>query len=121
MTRPNIGMDYAVLDCPDPAALANFYVQVLEWKSVRDEDDWHVIEGPGGERLAFQLAPDFVPVDWPTSGVGIHLDLFVDSLDPAEAWVISLGAQRVTDIPEHQTFRVYRDPVGHFFCLCLRD
>ena len=32
MTRPNIGMDYAVLDCPDPAALANFYVQVLEWK-----------------------------------------------------------------------------------------
>lgn len=48
MTRPNIGMDYAVLDCPDPAALANFYVQVLEWKSVRDEDDWHVIEGPGG-------------------------------------------------------------------------
>ena len=108
MRRPNIGMDYTVLDCPDPAALANFYVQVLEWKSVRDEDDWHVIEGPGGGRLAFQLAPDFVPVDWPTSGVGIHLDLFV-------------GAQRVTDIPEHQTFRVYRDPVGHFFCLCLRD
>ncbi len=35
--------------------------------------------------------------------------------------MISLGAQRVTDIPEHQTFRVYRDPVGHFFCLCLRD
>lgn len=60
-------------------------------------------------------------MDWPTSGVGIHLDLFVDSLEPAEAWVISLGAQRVTDIPEHQTFRVYRDPVGHFFCLCLRD
>ncbi|AGT93772.1 hypothetical protein O5Y_19720 [Rhodococcus erythropolis CCM2595] len=121
MTRPNIGMDYAVLDCPDPAALANFYVQVLDWKSVRDEDDWHVIEGPAGERLAFQLAPDFVPVDWPTSSVGIHLDLLVDSLDPAEAWVISLGAQRVTGIPEHQTFRVYRDPVGHHFCLCLRD
>ena len=79
MTRPNIGMDYTVLDCPDPAALASFYVQVLEWKSVRDEDDWHV------------------------------------------AWVTNLGAQRVTDIPEHQTFRVYRDPVGHYFCLCLRD
>ena len=54
MTRPNIGMDYAVLDCPDPAALANFYVQVLEWKSVRDEDDWHVIEGPrrGAARIS---------------------------------------------------------------------
>ena len=119
--RPEIGMDYTVLDCPDPTALARFYAQVLGWRIVRAEDDWHVIEGPPGQRLAFQLAPGFVPVDWPKVGVGIHLDLLVEAFDPAEEWVLSLGSQRVDGIAEHPTFRVYRDPVGHHFCLCLRD
>ncbi|MFD4181839.1 VOC family protein [Rhodococcus sp. NPDC058514] len=120
MTRPDIGMDYTVLDCPDPRALAGFYGAVLGWRVARSDEDWVVLQGPGAVRLAFQLAPDFVPVDWPAQGVRVHLDLLVDDLDVAERWVVGLGAQRVEGPREHPSFTVFRDPVGHYFCLCRR-
>jgi Glyoxalase-like domain len=48
----------------------------------------------------------------------MHLDVIVDDLDAAEAAVTELGATR----HEHQpstSFRVFLDPAGHPFCLCL--
>ncbi|CRK50472.1 conserved hypothetical protein [Rhodococcus sp. RD6.2] len=121
MTRPAIDVDYTVLDCPDPAALAGFYRKVLGWELVRAEGDWAVLQGPGDLRLAFQLAPDFVPVRWPAEGVKVHLDFVVDDMDAAERWVLGAGAELVEGGENHPTFRVYRDPVGHHFCLCVRD
>lgn len=121
MQRPDIGLDYTVLDCPDPAVLASFYCEVLGWRIIRAEDDWYVIAGPAEQRLAFQLAPDFKPMNWPNVGVGTHIDLIVDSLDTAEEWVVDLGATRISGIPDQPSFRVYRDPAGHHFCLCLCD
>jgi predicted enzyme related to lactoylglutathione lyase len=121
MTRPAIEFDYAVLDCPDPIALARFYAQMLGWEVVRSDEDWAVAQGPGGLRLAFQLAPDFEPVDWPTEGVHAHLDFVVDDFADAERWVVGLGADLVDDSVEHPGFRVFRDPAGHYFCLCRRD
>jgi predicted enzyme related to lactoylglutathione lyase len=121
MTRPAIELDYPVLDCPDPIALAQFYAQVLGWEIVRAEDDWAVAQGTSGQRLAFQLAPDFEPVDWPAESVHSHLDFIVDDHDAAESWVVGLGAELVDDAIEHPGFRVFRDPAGHYFCLCLRD
>jgi len=47
-----------------------------------------------------------------------HLDVMVDDLDEAEAAVIALGATK----HEHQpgeTFRVFLDPAGHPFCICV--
>jgi Glyoxalase-like domain len=35
----------------------------------------------------------------------------------AERKVLALGATRVPDADEDDAFRVYRDPVGHPFCL----
>lgn len=121
MTRPTIDVDYPVLDCPNPEALASFYGDVLGWRLVRSDDDWSVLQGPGELRLAFQLAPDFVPVDWPREGVKVHLDFVVDDMDAAERWVIDRGAALVEGGDGHPTFRVYRDPVGHLFCLCVRN
>ncbi|MFD4292836.1 VOC family protein [Rhodococcus sp. NPDC058532] len=120
MTRPAIAVDYTVLDCPDPAALAGFYRDVLGWRLTRSEDDWVILQGPGELRLAFQQAHDFTPVDWPAHGIRMHLDLIVDDMDAAERWVLGLGAQLVEGDADHPTFRVYRDPVGHLFCLCRR-
>jgi hypothetical protein len=94
---------------------------VLGWEVVRAEDDWAVAQGSSGQRLAFQLAPDFEPVDWPTEGVHSHLDFIVDDHHAAESWVVGLGAELVDDAIEHPGFRVFRDPAGHYFCLCLRD
>jgi hypothetical protein len=48
----------------------------------------------------------------------MHLDVIVDDLDEAEAAVLELGATKA----EHQpgtTFRVFLDPAGHPFCLCI--
>ncbi|GAA4479559.1 VOC family protein [Rhodococcus olei] len=121
MTRPAIDLDYPVLDCPDPAALAGFYRDVLGWEIVLVEDDWAVLQGPGALRLAFQLAPDFTPVRWPADGVKVHLDFLVDDLDASQRWVVAQGAHLVEGGETHPTFRVFRDPVGHHFCLCIRN
>ncbi|MBM7413993.1 MULTISPECIES: VOC family protein [Nocardiaceae] len=121
MTRPTIDMDYTVLDCPDPVALGRFYTALLGWKVVQDDPDWTVIEGTGGSRLAFQKAPDFVPLYWPREGIRIHLDLVVDDMEAAQAFAVEQGARVLDEDGEHPGFRVLQDPVGHLFCLCRRD
>lgn len=114
-----------VLDCREHRAVAEFYSAVLEVPIARDEDDWVQLErlgGPGGVDLAFQLAPGHVPPTWPGDEhpQQFHLDLDVPDLDIAEAQILALGARK----HDHQpgtTFRVYLDPAGHPFCLCLQD
>lgn len=119
MNAPVIAVDYTVLDCPDPAALARFYSTILGWEPVRDDGDWVVVHGPGELRLAFQKAPEFTPVDWPNDGIKIHLDFVVDEMERARDFVVEAGATLIDDA--HESFWVYRDPVGHIFCLCKRD
>jgi len=112
---PRLGA--VVLDCPDPRALAGFYARLLDWAPARDEDDWARVEGPGGQELAFQLAPDYRPPTWPAPERPqmFHLDLLVGDLDAAHDRAVELGA---TLLDRQPTFRVYADPAGHPFCLC---
>jgi hypothetical protein len=109
-----------VLDCPDPAVLATFYGALLDWK-VETSADWADIKSPDGiQGMSFQQVAQFVPPKWPTQDPPqqMHLDVIVDDLDAAEQAVLQLGATK----HEHQpgkTFRVYLDPAGHPFCLCV--
>jgi catechol 2,3-dioxygenase-like lactoylglutathione lyase family enzyme len=109
------------LDCREPRKVAEFYSAVLGVPVARDEPDWVQLEtGPAGAPLAFQLAPDHEPPQWPSAEhpQQMHLDLDVPDLDAAEEAVLALGARK----HEHQpgkTFRVFLDPAGHPFCLCL--
>jgi predicted enzyme related to lactoylglutathione lyase len=108
-----------VLDCPDPAALAKFYGAVLEW-DVDISSDWADIRAEHGQSISFQQVEDYTPPTWPTQEKPqqMHLDLMVDDLDAAEAEVLALGATKA----EHQpgtSFRVFLDPAGHPFCLCV--
>lgn len=113
-----------VLDCPEPRLLADFYGALLGWRLVRDEEDWAEVRPPSGPGLAFQLAPDHVAPTWPDTTVPqqVHLDVEVGDVEAAEAAVLALGATStgIPDPAEHPgtTFRVYRDPAGHPFCLC---
>ncbi|MFI7414885.1 VOC family protein [Streptomyces sp. NPDC049627] len=108
-----------VLDCPDPRALAGFYARVLGG-SVEGDGDWVDLKVPGGQALAFQAAPGFVPPKWPAPDHSqqFHLDLTVEDLDAAEAEVLALGAKPLDNEDRSRTFRVYADPAGHPFCLC---
>ena len=108
-----------VIDCPDPGALARFYGAMLDWKA-DVSPDWAEIRGEHGQCISFQQVEAYTPPRWPGQEVPqqMHLDVIVDDLDAAEAAVLDLGAAR----HEHQpgtSFRVFLDPAGHPFCLCL--
>jgi hypothetical protein len=108
-----------VIDCPDPQTLGTFYGTLLDWK-VEVEPDWVEIRADNGQCICFQPVADYTPPVWPGQDVPqqMHIDVVVDDLDKAEAAVLELGATR----HEHQpgtTFRVFLDPAGHPFCLCL--
>jgi catechol 2,3-dioxygenase-like lactoylglutathione lyase family enzyme len=107
-----------VIDCPDPQALASFYEALLGMIRIQDGSSWVVIgDAPDRPGIAFQAAPGYTPPPWPSqsSEQQMHLDVRVEDLNTAEAAVVALGAERLGD--EAGNFRVFRDPVGHPFCL----
>ncbi|ARF55632.1 VOC family protein [Streptomyces gilvosporeus] len=121
-----IELGVTVLDCPDPRALAAFYAEMLGWRVAEDEDDeeWVEVEGPRGRTLAFQrVAEGYRPPSWPGQErpQQLHLDFDVRpaDIDEAEAKVIRLGAKLVQPDDGIRDFRVYLDPAGHPFCLCM--
>lgn len=124
MARSVPGMPIAqfpsfVLDCPDPAALATFYGALLDWK-VNASSDWGEIRSDNGQCICFQPVEDYTPPRWPGQEVPqqMHLDVMVEDLDAGEKAVLELGATK----HDHQpgtTFRVFLDPAGHPFCLCV--
>ncbi|MFF4954394.1 VOC family protein [Streptomyces chattanoogensis] len=121
-----IELGVTVLDCPDPWALAGFYAEMLGWRvEGGDEEDWVEVVGPGGRALAFQqVAGEYRRPDWPGQDQPqqLHLDFDVRTadIDEAEAKVIRLGARLVQPDDGKRDFRVYLDPAGHPFCLCMK-
>lgn len=108
-----------VIDCPDPRALATFYGAMLDWK-LDASSDWADIRAENGQCISFQQVQAYTPPEWPSQQVPqqMHLDVIVDDLDIGEAAVLELGATK----HEHQpgeSFRVFLDPAGHPFCLCV--
>lgn len=108
-----------VIDCPDAAALAAFYGTLLDWK-VESSSDWAHARADSGQDIGFQQVQDYTPPQWPGQDrpQQMHVDVMVDDLDEAEAAVLELGATKA----EHQpgtSFRVFLDPAGHPFCVCI--
>ena len=108
-----------VLDCPDPRALATFYGTMLDWK-VEHSDDWADVKADFGMCLSFQQVEGYSAPEWPGQErpQQMHLDVIVDDLDSGEAAVVELGATKAEHQPG-ETFRVFLDPAGHPFCLCV--
>jgi predicted enzyme related to lactoylglutathione lyase len=108
-----------VIDCPDPGALATFYGALLDW-SVDLSSDWAEVRADYGQCISFQQVQGYTRPDWPTQDLPqqMHLDVVVDDLDAAEEAVLGLGATKHSYQPG-STFRVFLDPAGHPFCLCL--
>lgn len=109
-----------VLDCPDPIVMAEFYGAVLGWAPRPDPDGTWARISSGDHVIHFQRVDGFRAPEWPGQDrpQQIHLDVDVDDLDEAEGAVLALGARK----HDHQpgtSFRVFLDPAGHPFCLCL--
>lgn len=108
-----------VIDCPDAHALASFYGALLDWQ-VSGDADWAEVRADYGMCICFQRVDDFRAPAWPGQEVPqqMHVDVVVDDLEAAEQAVVGLGARRHEHQPG-QKFRVFLDPAGHPFCLCL--
>jgi catechol 2,3-dioxygenase-like lactoylglutathione lyase family enzyme len=129
--RPRL--DLVVLDCPDPRALGAFYAEILGW-GVEDgsDDEWVSLVPPGGgvtpanpdgsASLAFQRVEGHQGPTWPEGPrpQQLHLDFEVSDIEAAEPAVLAAGAT-VAEVQPSETgsFKVYLDPAGHPFCLCL--
>jgi catechol 2,3-dioxygenase-like lactoylglutathione lyase family enzyme len=109
-------LHHAAFDCPDPAALADFYSQLLGWPVTYRSADWVVVAADEtSSGLAFQLAPDHRPPTWPDPALPqqVHFDIMVEDPETAGPVVLALGATRLAG-------DVYADPAGHPFCLIRR-
>ncbi|CAN5313489.1 VOC family protein [soil metagenome] len=110
-------LDTVTNDCSEPAALAGFYGELLEWPVPAGDGDYVALDPPGGSTaITFQRAAGFVAPTWPDPAVQqqMHLDLAVDDMGAAHERAIALGARH---LDTQEKFRVYADPVGHPFCL----
>jgi catechol-2,3-dioxygenase len=109
-----------VLDTADPAGLAGFYSELTGLPITDRDEDWWELGTGSGPALAFQLAPDHIAPTWPGGErpQQFHLDFTVDDLDDAERRALELGARKA-EVQPGQTFRVFLDPSGHPFCLCI--
>jgi catechol 2,3-dioxygenase-like lactoylglutathione lyase family enzyme len=111
-------LHHVVIDTPDPMASALFYSELLGLPVTYRSDDWVVIATDDTTSgIAFQLASDHVPPEWPDPErpQQVHLDVMVDDLAAAAPLALALGARRLTGGDA-----VYADPHGHPFCLVPR-
>jgi catechol 2,3-dioxygenase-like lactoylglutathione lyase family enzyme len=86
---------HVVIDCPDPAALAAFYSELIGLPVTYRSDDWVVIAANDtSSGFAFQLAPTHQPPAWPDPArpQQVHLDVMVDDLADAQQRVLALEA-----------------------------
>ena len=110
-------LHHVILDCPDPAALAHFYSQLLNQPITYSTADFAVVAASDATSgLAFQRAPDHRAPTWPSNEVPqqLHLDIMVEDVRQAAKEVLALGATKL-DGPD-----VFADPAGHPFCLIKR-
>lgn len=114
------------LDCPDPVRLAEFYAELIGGQVVMEPDEpgWVEVVGFEGTPLAFQQVDDYRPPVWPGQEhpQQAHFDFDVDDIEADEKRVLELGAtvlERTDQLRPDANWRVYADPAGHPFCLCL--
>jgi catechol 2,3-dioxygenase-like lactoylglutathione lyase family enzyme len=111
----------AVLDSPDPHALAGFYAALLGWEPGTGEPGWATLRQPGRDcYLGFHVNPSYVPPVWPpeegAQQMMLHLDLEVADIAAAAEAAVALGARLAGHQPQ-ENVRVLLDPDGHPFCL----
>jgi len=113
-----VGLFAGTIDTADASALARFYADLLGMEVTYEGPEGALITGDG-KSVMFQQVSDYTPPRWPDAAQPqqAHLDILVDDLDAGEARAMELGASRLPGSGEQ--FRVFADPAGHPFCLCV--
>ena len=103
------------LDCADPAALADFYLELLGGQVLWQSAGSAGLRVPGVV-LVMQRVAEYRPPAWPGSSV-VHLDLTAgDGVAAAAARAVEAGAVLAEYQPDPR-WRILLDPAGHPFCI----
>ena len=103
------------LDCADPAALADFYLELLGGQVLWQSAGSVGLRVPGVV-LVMQRVAEYRPPAWPGSSV-VHLDLTAgDGVAAAAARAVEAGAVLAEYQPDPR-WRILLDPAGHPFCI----
>ncbi len=117
-TGSKMALFAVTIDAGDAPALARFYADLLGMEVTYEGPEGALIAGDG-KSVMFQQVSDYNAPIWqdPAHPQQAHIDIDVDDLDAGEARAVELGASRLASGGER--FRVFADPAGHPFCLCL--
>jgi len=114
----------AAIDCPDPAVLLAFYQKLTGWPTRYESAEFSAISPDGkgwSGGIGFQRVEDYRAPVWPgqDSPQQMHLDFYVEDLDIAQRQALEIGAVLAEVQPQPDRWRVFLDPAGHPFCLCV--
>ena len=106
-----------ILDCADPARLADFYATVTGWSRTYEDDDFVFLGDGTGVQLGFQRVAGYRPPGWPDNAKHAHLDFKVSDVDGAVDALLAAGAAKPEFQPGKGDWVVLTDPDGHPFCV----
>ncbi len=106
-----------VLDCVNPASLAEFYTKVTGWKVTYSDEDCVYLSDGGPIQLGFQRVADYQPQKWPDPAKHAHFDFKVSDIDQSVRELVALGASKPDFQPGGDQWTVLADPEGHLFCV----
>lgn len=102
-----------VVAATDPARLARWWAEVLDYRVTYEKLDEVAIEGESGPALVFALEPTAK-----TTKNRLHVELDPDDREAEVERLVNMGARRV-DVGQDEgaTGVVFADPEGNEFCL----
>ena len=108
-------IDCLGFDCADPAALAAFWAEVLDYDNLPSDDPDEAAVAPKdgkGNHILFLRVPE-----GKVAKNRLHLDLRPDDQAAEVERVLALGAKTVDIGQGEQTWVVLADPEGNEFCI----
>ena len=110
-----------VLDCADPALLADFWAAALGYTNVGQAEPYVLLRDPDGQQPKLLLQR----VAEPKAGKNrMHLDVHVADIEAEAARLEALGARRVEDEVQEEhgsNWILMADPEDNEFCVCSFD
>lgn len=108
-------VDSLAIDCTDPATLARFWAEVLDYQTLAGDDPDEATIVPKARRgphLLFLRVPEGKSVK-----NRLHLDLRPDDQHAEVERVLALGANKVDIGQGSPSWVVLADPEGNEFCI----
>jgi Glyoxalase-like domain len=108
-------VDCLGFDCADPAAIARFWAEALDYQSFPSDDPNEAAIAPksgGGMHILFLRVPEGKSVK-----NRLHLDLRPDDQAAEVERLLALGAKKVDIGQGSPTWVVLADPEGNEFCI----